>query len=110
VGRARRSVAAHCTTRFVIALTDAGAEAERARRACDLRGRTRDIVHAQTLRWLVEGFVQDWQTFAGWGTWPQQPGEAGARRSRTGACGWSLGASFLRPNTPRSDPTCLRLP
>jgi hypothetical protein len=49
--------------------------------ASHLSGRTVEIAHAATVRWLVEGGVPDWKSSAGWGTWTKQPGEEGARRS-----------------------------
>src|SRR6516165_3623097 len=49
--------------------------------ASDLSWRTLDIVQGQTLRWLVEVFVQDWKGHEGWAQLTKQPGEEGARRS-----------------------------
>ena len=39
------------------------------------------MVQGHTLRWLVEVFVQDAKSHAGWSQLTQQPGEEGARRS-----------------------------
>jgi hypothetical protein len=49
--------------------------------ASDLSGRTLAMVHAHTRRWRVAGGVQACKADDGWGTWTQQPGEAGSRRS-----------------------------
>jgi hypothetical protein len=49
--------------------------------ASDLTWRTLDIVQAHTLRWLVEVFMQDWQSPEGWSQLTKQPGAEGARRS-----------------------------
>jgi hypothetical protein len=81
VGRARWSVCAHTTQRFVVALTDEGEETSRDLIASDLRGRTLDMVHGQTLRWLVEVLIQDWTSYAGWSQVTKPPGAEGARPS-----------------------------
>jgi hypothetical protein len=81
VGSARLYVVAHHTKRFVIALKYADDETYHYLLASDLSWRTLDIVHAYTLRWLVEVFVQDWKVHEGWGTLTKQPGEEGSRRS-----------------------------
>jgi hypothetical protein len=80
VGRARLSVCAQHTTRFVIALQDDGEDPYRGVRAADLSWRTLASVHARTLRWLVEVLVQDWQASDGGDTLATPPGEEGARR------------------------------
>jgi hypothetical protein len=49
--------------------------------ASDLSWRTLDIVQGQTLRWLVEVFIQDWKSYEGWGQLTKQPGDEGARYS-----------------------------
>src|SRR5882724_2582546 len=38
-------------------------------------------VQGQTLRWLVEVFIQDWKSHEGWSQLTKQPGEEGARQS-----------------------------
>jgi len=81
VGSARLYVCAHHTKRFVIALKYDGEDTYRYVMASDLSWRTLDIIHAQTLRWLVEVFVQDWKAYEGWDTLAKQPGEEGSRRS-----------------------------
>jgi hypothetical protein len=50
-------------------------------RASDLSWRTLDLIHAHTVRWLVEGFVPDWKAYEGGDTLAKQPGEEGSRRS-----------------------------
>jgi len=81
VGSARLYVGAHHTKRFVMALKYADDDTYHYLLASDLSWRTLDIVHAYTLRWLVEVFVQDWKAHEGWGILTTQPGEEGARRS-----------------------------
>jgi hypothetical protein len=39
-----------------------------------------DIVQADTLRWLVEVFLEDWKGHEGWGQLTKQPDEEGASR------------------------------
>jgi hypothetical protein len=81
VGSARLYVCAHHTKRFVIALKYDGEDTYRDVMAADLSWRTLDIIHAHTLRWLVEVFVQDWKADEGWDTLAKPPGEEGSRRS-----------------------------
>jgi hypothetical protein len=81
VGSARLYVCAHQTNRFVVALKYEDEETSRYLMASDLSWRTLDMVQGQTLRWLVEVFVQDWQGHAGWAQLTKQPGAEGARRS-----------------------------
>jgi hypothetical protein len=80
VGSARVSVCSHQTKRFVVALPYEGEETYRYLIASDLRWRTLDMVQGQTLRWLVEVFMQDWKSSAGWRQLTKQPGEEGARQ------------------------------
>jgi DDE superfamily endonuclease len=81
VGSARLYVCSHHTKRFIVALKYEGEDSYRYLIASDLTWRTLDIVQAQTLRWLVEVFVQDWKSHEGWPQLTKQPGEEGARRS-----------------------------
>jgi hypothetical protein len=81
VGRARWSVSSQKTNRCVVALQDAGEDTDRDLLASDLTWRTLDMVQGQTLRWLVEGFVQDWTSHDGWSQLTKQPGAEGARHS-----------------------------
>jgi hypothetical protein len=81
VGSARLYVCAHYTKRFVVALKYAGEDTYRYLIASDLTWRTLDIVQGQTLRWLVEVFIQDWKSYEGWSQLTKQPGEEGARKS-----------------------------
>ena len=81
VSSARLSVCSHKTKRLVGAIKDEGEETSRSLMASDLTWRTRDMVQGHTLRWLVEVFIQDWKSYAGWSPWTKQPGEEGARRS-----------------------------
>jgi hypothetical protein len=81
VGSARLYVCSHHTKRFIVALKYEGEASYRYLIASDLTWRTLDIVQAQTLRWLVEVFVQDWKSHEGWPQLTKQPGEEGARRS-----------------------------
>ena len=81
VGSARLYVCSHQTKRFVVALKYEGEDTYRSLIASDLSWRTLDIVQGQTLRWLVEVFIQDWKSYEGWSQLTKQPGEEGARQS-----------------------------
>jgi hypothetical protein len=81
VGRARLSVCAHKTTRFIVALQYEGEATYRSLIASDLTWRPLDIVQGQTLRWLVAVCIQDWKSYEGWSQLTKQPGEEGARKS-----------------------------
>lgn len=81
VGSARLYVCSHKTKRFVIALKYEGEETYRSLIASDLSWRALDIVQGQTLRWLVEVFIQDWKSHEGWSQLTKQPGDEGARHS-----------------------------
>jgi hypothetical protein len=81
VGRARLDVCSHHTKRLIVALTYAEEETSRSLIASDLSWRTLDVVQGQTLRWLVEVFIQDWKSHEGWAQLTKQPGEEGARHS-----------------------------
>src|SRR4029453_5381624 len=81
VGSARLYLCGHKTKRFVVALKYEGEDAYRYLIAADLTWRTLDIVQGQTLRWLVEVFIQDWKSYEGWSQLTKQPGAEGARRS-----------------------------
>jgi hypothetical protein len=81
VGSARLYVCSHKTKRFVVALKYEGEDTYRSLIASDLTWRTLDIVQGQTLRWLVEVFIQDWKSYEGWSQLTKQPGEEGARQS-----------------------------
>jgi hypothetical protein len=74
-------VCSHKTKRFVVALKYEGEETSRDLIASDLSWRTLDLVQGQTLRWLVEVFMQDWTSYEGWSQLAKQPGEEGARHS-----------------------------
>ena len=80
-GRARLSVCAHNTKRFIVAITYAEAQTYRSLLASDLSWRTLDIVQGHTLRWLVEVCMQDWKSQEGWSQLTKQPGDEGARHS-----------------------------
>ena len=81
VGSARLYVCAHKTKRFVVALKYEGEATYRYLIASDLSWRALDIVQGQTLRWLVEVFIQDWKAHEGWSQLTKQPGDEGARYS-----------------------------
>jgi hypothetical protein len=81
VGSARLYVCAHHTKRFVVALKYQSEDTYRYLIASDLTWRTLDIVQGQTLRWLVEVFIQDWKSYEGWSQLTKQPGAEGARKS-----------------------------
>jgi len=67
VSSARLKVDAHGVKRFVIALKYEDEEDYRYLVASDLSWRTKDIIQAYTLRWLVEVFFSDWKYHYGWG-------------------------------------------
>ena len=81
VGSARLYVCSHKTKRFIVALQYEGEDTYRYLLASDLSWRTLDIVQGQTLRWLVEVFMQDGKSHEGWSQLTKQPGEEGARHS-----------------------------
>jgi hypothetical protein len=81
VGSARLYVCSHHTKRLIVAITYAEEEAYRYLIASDLSWRTLDVVQGQTLRWLVEVFIQDWKSHEGWAQLTKQPGAEGARHS-----------------------------
>src|SRR5207237_8810212 len=81
VGSARLYVCAHKTKRFVVALKYEGEDTYRSLIASDLTWRTLDIVQGQTLRWLVEVFIQDWKSYDGWSQLPKQHVAAVTRHS-----------------------------
>lgn len=72
---------AHQKKRFVIALKYEGEDNYRYLVATDMTWRTRDILQAYTLRWLVEVFFEDWKLYEGWGREAKQQGEEGSSRS-----------------------------
>jgi hypothetical protein len=81
VSSARVHVCAHGKKRFVIALKYEGEDEYRYLVASDMSWRHIDIVQAQTLRWLVEVFFQDWKAYEGWGQLTKQLDEEGSCRS-----------------------------
>lgn len=83
VSSARVHVCAHGKKRFVVAVKYEGEDDYRYLVASDMSWRHLDIVQAQTLRWLVEVFFQDWKAYEGWGQLTKQPDEDGSRRSLT---------------------------
>jgi len=80
VSCARLKVDAHNVKRFVIALKYEGEKNYRYLVATDLSWRTKDIIQAYTLRWLVEVFFSDWKLNEGWGREAKQFGEEGSSR------------------------------
>jgi hypothetical protein len=81
VASARLHVCAHGVKRFVVALKYEGEEQYRYLVASDLTWTTTDILKAQTLRWLVEVFHEDWKQNEGWGQLTKQQGEEGSSKS-----------------------------
>jgi len=67
--------------RFVIAIKYEGEEQYRYLVASDLSWSTTDILKAQSLRWLVEVFHEDWKQNEGWGQLTKQQGEEGSSKS-----------------------------
>lgn len=80
VSSARLKVDAHNVKRFVIALKYENEEDYRYLVASDLSWRTKDIIQAYTLRWLVEVFFSDWKLNEGWGREAKQYDEEGSSR------------------------------
>jgi hypothetical protein len=78
VKRARLYGDAHHPKRFVIALKSEDATHYRYIVASDLSWRTLAIVQGYPLRGLVEVFLEDWKSYAGWGQLTQQPDEDGS--------------------------------
>ena len=81
VSSARVHVCAHGKKRFVVALKYEGEDEYRYLVASEMSWRHLDIVQAQTLRWLIEVFFQDWKAYEGWGQLTKHPDEDGSRRS-----------------------------
>ena len=81
IGSARLHVCAHGKKRFVIALKYEGEDQYRYLVASDMSWRTIDIVQANTQRWLIEVFNEDWKQNEGWGKLTKQQGEEGSDRS-----------------------------
>lgn len=78
---ARLRVCAHGKKRLIIALKYEGEEEYRYLVATDLSWRTKDVVQAYSIRWLVEVFFQDWKSYEGWDQLAKQPGKEGSKRS-----------------------------
>ena len=78
---ARLYVDAHHKKRFVVALQDERETEYRYIVASDLSWRTLASVQGYTLRWLVEVFLEDWQSDEGWGQLTKQPDAEGSSRS-----------------------------
>ena len=81
VGSARLYGCSHHTKRLIVAIKDNDDERYRDLIASDLSWRTLDLVQGHTLRWLVEVFMQDWKSSAGWSPLTKPPGDEGARHS-----------------------------
>jgi hypothetical protein len=62
----------------VIALKSEGKEDYRYLVATDLSWRTKDIIQAYSLRWLIEVFFLDWKLNEGWGREVKQYDEEGS--------------------------------
>lgn len=45
--------------------------------ATDLSWRTLDIIQADSIRWIVEVFIEDWKSYEGWAQLAKQTGEEG---------------------------------
>ncbi|MDM8561226.1 hypothetical protein [Candidatus Parabeggiatoa sp. HSG14] len=80
VSSARLKVDSHGVKRFVIALKYENEEDYRYLVASDLSWRTKDIIQAYSLRWLVEVFFSDWKLNEGWGREAKQYDEEGSSR------------------------------
>lgn len=81
IGSARLHVCAHGKKRFVVALKYEGEDRYRYLVASDMSWRTIDIVQANTQRWLIEVFHEDWKQNEGWGKLTKQQGEEGSSQS-----------------------------
>jgi len=80
VSSARLKVDAHGKKRFVIALKYENEANSRYLVAADMSWRTKDIIQAYTLRWLVEVFFEDWKLYEDWGREAKQLDEEGSSR------------------------------
>ena len=80
VSSARLYVQAQACKRFVIAIRYPPETRYRYLVATHLSWRTLDIVKAFTLRWLVEGVIEDLKVHEGWGQATKQPGVEGSRK------------------------------
>ena len=80
VSSARLKVDAHGNKRFVIAVKYQDEENYRYLVAANLSWRTQDIIQADTLRWLIEVFFEDWKLYEGWGREAKQVDEEGSSR------------------------------
>jgi len=80
VSSARLKVDAHGVKRFIIALKYEDEEDYRYLVASDLSWRTKDIIQAYTLRWLVEVFFEVRKYHYGWGRSALQFDEEGSSR------------------------------
>jgi hypothetical protein len=76
VSSLRVKVCAHGKKRFVIALKYPGESAYRYLVATDLSWRTIDSIQADSIRWIVEVFIEDWKSYEGWAQLAKQTGEA----------------------------------
>ncbi len=74
-------VQAHNKKRLVIAMKYEGEENFRYIIARDMSWRVIDLLHAYTLRWFVEVFIQDWKGVGGWANLTKHTGEDGSRRA-----------------------------
>jgi len=80
VSSARLKVNAHGKKRVVIALKYRGEEDYRYLVATEISWRTKDIIQAYSLRWLVDVFFEDWKLYEGWGKEAKQYDEEGSSR------------------------------
>ncbi len=80
VSSARLYVEAQSCKRFVVAIRYPEQNEYRYLVASELSWRTRDIVQAHTLRWLVEVAIEDLKVYEGWGQSTKQPGVEGSSR------------------------------
>lgn len=83
VNSARLYVDSHKKKRFVIALKYNDEKSYRYLVATDMTWRTDDIIHAYSIRWLIEVFFQDHKTYEGWGKLTKHTGMDGSYRSLT---------------------------
>lgn len=77
---ARLFLKAHGCKRFIVALKYDGETDYRYLVASDLTWRLTDIATADTMRWLVEVFIQDWKSYEGWCQLAKQQGDDGSSR------------------------------
>ena len=74
----RFKIKSHNKKYYIIALKYGDEEAYRYLIANDTNWIDSNIIKTYALRWLVEVFIQDWKSYAGWNQLAKQPGDEGS--------------------------------